>query len=105
MDSKIWRTPNKEPIAILGGYKFKDKIYETFFVASAHMEAQALKLSFDMCTILKKQATLYTGFTCAIYSESNHPSQMSWFRFLGFTYVPEGNLGNTKYFEYKAPAK
>jgi len=101
--SNIWRTPNKEPIAILGGYKITDKKYETFFIASTHMEEYALKLSFDMRKILKEQASLYKGCTCGLYSTSDHPSQISWFRLLGFSYMPEGNLGNTRYFEYKAP--
>ena len=101
--SKIWRTPNNKPIAILGGYKFEDKTYETFFIASKHMDEHALKLSFDMRQILKEQSPFYKGCKCAIYSESNHPKQMTWFRFLGFKYVPEGNIGNTKYFEYVSP--
>lgn len=100
--SKIWRTSSTEPIAILGGYKIAYKKYETFFIASTHMEKYALKLSFDMRKILKEQALLYKGCTCGLYSTSDHPSQLSWFRLLGFRYVPEGDLGNTRYFEYKA---
>ena len=101
--SKIWRTTTKKPIAILGGYKIATAKYETFFIASIHMENYALQLSFDMRKILKEQATFYTGCTCGLYSTSDHPSQLSWFRLLGFRYVPEGDLGNTRYFEYKAP--
>ena len=100
--SKIWKTPNNEPIAILGGYKIEAKKYETFFIASKHMDDHALKLSFDMRRILKEKAAIYKGYSCGLYSTSDHPSQISWFRFLGFSYVPEGNLGNTRYFEYKA---
>lgn len=101
--SNIWKTQNNEPIAILGGYKIEAKKYETFFIASKHMDDHALKLSFDMRKILKEKAAIYEGCSCGLYSTSDHPSQISWFRFLGFSYVPEGNLGNTRYFEYKAP--
>ncbi len=101
--SKLWKTPNNEPIAILGGYKIQDKKYETFFIASYHMEEYALKLSFEMRNILKEKASIYKGCTCRLYSTSDHPSQMTWFRFLGFKYFPEGDLGTTRYFEYKAP--
>jgi hypothetical protein len=101
--SKLWKTPNNEPIAILGGYKIQDKKYETFFIASYHMEEYALKLSFEMRNILNEKASIYKGFTCGLYSTSDHPSQITWFRFLGFKYIPEGDLGTTRYFEYKAP--
>lgn len=101
--SKIWRISNNEPIAILGGYKISDKKYETFFIASSHMKEYAMQLSFDMRKILKEQAVLYKGCTCGLYSTSDHPSQLSWFRLLGFRYVPEGDLGKTRYFEYKSP--
>jgi hypothetical protein len=101
--SKIWKTSNKEPIAILGGYKIEDKKYETFFIASTHMDAHALQLSFDMRTIIKEKALLYKGCTCGLYSTSDHPSQITWFRFLGFRHIPEEDLGKTRYFEYKAP--
>ncbi len=101
--SKIWKTPNNEPIAILGGYKIEPKKYETFFIASNHMDEYALKLSFDMRKILKEKASVYKGCTCGLYSTSNHSSQISWFRFLGFKYIPEANLGETRYFEYKSP--
>jgi hypothetical protein len=103
--TKIWKTPIYEPIAILGGYKIEAKKYETFFIASNHMEAYALKLSFDMRAILKEKATIYKGCTCGLYSTSDHPSQITWFRFLGFKYIPEENLGNTRYFEYKAQSE
>ena len=103
--SKIWRTPNQEPIAILGGYKIADKKYETFFIGSHYMEEYALKLSFDMRNILREKASTYKGCMCGLYSTSDHPSQKTWFRFLGFQYVPEGDLGMTRYFEYKSPSK
>lgn len=101
--SKLWKTSNNEPIAILGGYKIADKTYETFFIASRYMEEHALTLSFDMRSILREKASVYKGCTCRLYSTSDHPSQMTWFRFLGFKYIPEGDLGITRYFEYKAP--
>jgi hypothetical protein len=69
------------------------------------MEQHALKLSFDMRRILKEQALVHRGCTCGLYSEAAHPNQISWFRFLGFTYIPEGNRGTTRYFEYVAPSQ
>lgn len=99
--SNIWRTPTNEPIAILGVHKVEDKKYETFFIASKHMDESALKLSFDMRKILKEKTSIYKGCSCGLYSTSDHPSQITWFRFLGFSYIPEGDLGNTRYFEYK----
>ncbi|MGJ8592932.1 MAG: hypothetical protein ACSHXF_10310 [Aquaticitalea sp.] len=101
--SKIWRTPSNEPIAILGGYKVDKTQFETFFIASHHMDANALKLSFDMRTILRENSDIYEGYTCGLYSTSEHPSQHTWFRFLGFKHVPAGDIENTRYFEYKAP--
>ncbi len=102
--SKIWKTSKEEPIAILGVYKIEDKKYETFFIASTHMDAHALQLSFDMRTILKEKALIYKGCTCGLYSTSDHPSQLTWFRFLGFRHIPEEDLGKTRYFEYKSPS-
>ncbi len=101
--SKLWKTESDEPIAILGGFKVGERKYETFFVASKHMEDHALRLSFDMRQILREQAPRHKGCTCGLYSESEHPSQISWFRFLGFNYMPQGNIGNTRYFEYVSP--
>lgn len=101
--SNIWRTTNNEPIAILGVHKVEDKKYETFFIASKHMDEAALKLSFDMRKILKEKAAIYKGCSCGLYSTSDHPSQITWFRFLGFSYIPEEDLGNTRYFEYNPP--
>ena len=101
--SKIWKTLKNEPIAILGCYRVDDKTFETFFIASHYMEAHALKLSFDMRTIIREKALGYHGCTCRLYSTSEHPSQITWFRFLGFKYIPERNLGMTRYFEYKSP--
>ncbi len=101
--AKLWRTQQQEPIALLGGYKVGDKKYETFFIASKHMQEHAMRLSFEMRTLLKEKAAEYKGCTCGLYSTANHPSQISWFRFLGFTYLPAKNLGARRYFEYVAP--
>lgn len=101
--SRIWKNPENEPIAILGGFKAGERKYETFFIASKHMDEHALQLSFDMRQILREQSPNYKGCTCGLYSESEHPSQISWFRFLGFSYMPNGNIGNTRYFEYVSP--
>lgn len=102
--SKIWKTLDNEPIAILGAFKVGDKRYETFLIASRHMEAHSLKLSFDMRIILRELSIRYKGCTCGQYAEAHRTDQISWFRFLGFKYMPEGNIGNNRYFEYKAPA-
>lgn len=101
----IWKTTNNEPIAILGAYKVTDKKLETFFVASKHMEEHALKLSFEMRQILKEQSYNYKGQILGLYSESEHSKQLTWFRFLGFKYKPDGNRGNTRYFEYVSRVK
>lgn len=98
--SKIWKTTKNEPIAILGGYLVADKMYETFFIASKHMEEHALKLSFDMRKILEEKAQVYRGCTLRLYSSSTHPKQMTWFRFLGFKHKKENDISNFKYFEY-----
>lgn len=98
--SKMWVTPDNQPIAILGFYSVGVKKYETFFIGSKHMEACALKISFDLRELLKAETSNYKGCSCVIYSASEHPNQISWFRFLGFTYTPKGNIGNKRYFEY-----
>ncbi len=98
--SKLWKTPNNEPIAILGAFKVEEKRYETFLICSRHMEAHSIKLSFDMRKILKELSILYKGCTLGQYVISGNTDQISWFRFFGFEYKPEGNIGNTLYFEY-----
>ena len=103
--SKIWKTTGNEPIAILGAFKAGDKRYETFLICSRHMEAHAMKLSFDMRKILKELSIKYAGCSCGQYAEAHRTDQISWFRFLGFKYKPEGNVGNTRYFEYVSPTK
>ena len=99
---KIWRTSDGEPIAVLGSYQVGDKFFESFFVASKHMKEHAMRLSFEMRKILREQSKNYKGHKLRLYSDSEHPSQLSWFKFLGFHYVPEKNEGKKKYFEYIA---
>jgi hypothetical protein len=103
--SQSWKTPDQRPIAILGGFRAGEALFETFFVASRHMEDHALELSFEIRTILKEQAVKYLGCTCRLYSTSDHPKQLSWFRFLGFKHISANDIGNTRYFEYVAPSK
>ncbi len=98
--SKMWVTHDNQPIAILGFYSVGRKKYETFFIASKHIDEFALKISFDLRELLKKETLNYKGCTCVIRSASEHPAQISWFKFLGFIYEPKGNIGNTRYFKY-----
>lgn len=100
--SYVWKTQDDQPIAILGAYKVEEKKFETFFIASKHMVDFALKLSFEMRQMLKEKAHIYKGYSLGLYSESNHPKQLTWFRFLGFKYIPEADAGNTRYFEYES---
>ncbi len=101
--SRIWRTQDGEPIAILGAYMVGEKRMETFFLASGHMEEHALRITFEMRRILREQSSNYPGYTCGLYSETDHPNHVNWFRLIGFQYTPEQNKGNMRYFEYKAP--
>lgn len=98
--SKIWRTAEQKPIAILGCLKREEKKFETFFVASKHMEGNGLKISFEMRDLLREQSTIFKDCTCFLYSASDHPNHITWFKFMGFTYIPEKNAGLTRYFEY-----
>lgn len=101
--SKIWKTQNNLPLAFLGAYKVGDIKLGGYFVASKHMEEEehSLKVSFEMRKIIKEQSYNYKGWTLGLYSESKHiKNQLSWLRFLGFKYTPDGNRGNTRYFEY-----
>ena len=102
--SKLWKTADNKPIALLGVFKVEEKRYETFLICSQHMEAHSLKLSFDMRKILKELSLLYKGCSLGQYAKAGRTDQISWFRFLGFTYKPEGNRGNTRYFEYVSKA-
>lgn len=101
--SKVWRTEDKNPIGILGCNKVADKIYESFFFASKHMDEYSLKITLEMRNILREQAFKHKGCKCVLYSASDHPKQIAWFRFLGFEYIPENNEGNARYFEYTSP--
>ena len=106
--SNIWKTTNNVPLTIMGAYKVGDKKLEGFFVASKHMEEEAhsLKVTFEMRKTLKEQSFHYKGCTLGLYSESKQiENQMSWLRLLGFEYVPDGNRGNTRYFEYVSRVK
>lgn len=106
--SKTWKTHNNLPLAILGAFKVSDTKLDCFFIASKHMEEhrQSLKVSFEMRKILEEQSYTYKGCTLALYSESKQiESQTSWLRFLGFKYMPEGNLGGSRYFEYESKVK
>lgn len=101
--SKIWKTPNNLPLAMLGAFRVGDTKLEGFFVASKHMdeEKHSLKISFEMRKIIKEQSYNYKGWTLGLYSESKHiKNQLSWLRFIGFKYMPDGNRGKTRYFEY-----
>lgn len=101
---KFWKTDQSLPVAILVCYKFGVSKYETLFVASKHFEGCAMKVSREIREILIEQSLNFPGCTCGLYSISEHPKQIAWFRFLGFTYEPKGNIGNSRYFEFKAPS-
>lgn len=99
---RIWKTTEQQPIAILGCLKTGNHEFETFFIASNHMKDHTLKISFEMRDMLREQAVNFKGYTCYLYSISNHPNQINWFKFLGFTYKPEKDTGLRRYFEYVA---
>ncbi len=101
--SKIWKTPDDEPLAIVGGYKVGDKKYATFFVSSKHMEKYGMQISFDMRKIAKELATQFKGCSISQYAEVDDTDRISWYRFLGYKHKPERDIGNRLYFEYAAP--
>lgn len=69
-------------------------------------EEQALKVTFDMRKVLEEQSYNYKGCTLSVYSQSKETDkQMSWLRFIGLKYKPEGNVGNHRYFEYESRVK
>ncbi|WP_299122982.1 hypothetical protein [uncultured Winogradskyella sp.] len=106
--SKIFRTANNLPLLILMAVKVSDTKLDCFLVASKHMEEQrqALKVTFEMRKILEEQSYNYKGCTLVVYSQSKETDkQMSWLRFIGLKYKPEGNVGNSKYFEYESRVK
>ena len=101
--SKIWKTTNKLPLALMGAYVVGDKKLEGFFVASKLMDERkhSLKITFELRQLLKEQTYKYKGWTLGLYSESKQvENQLSWLRLIGFQYTPSGNRGNTRYFEY-----
>ncbi|WP_411895138.1 hypothetical protein [Winogradskyella sp. A2] len=103
--SKIWKTKDDLALAILGAHIVSDIKLEGFFIASKHMEEDknSLKVSFEMREVLLEQSYNYKGYTLGLYSESKETDkQMSWLRFLGFNYVPDGNRGKTRYFEFQS---
>lgn len=105
--AKIWYTQHNLPLVIFMAFKVSDTKLECYLVASKHMEEddQALKVTFDMRKVLEEQSYNYKGCTLAVYSQSREiDKQMSWLRFIGFKYMPEGNVGNSRYFEYVSRA-
>ena len=101
--SKIWKTPDDEPLAIFGGYKVRDKKYATFFVSSKHMEKYGMQISFDMRKIAKELVVQFKGCSTGQYAEADDTDRISWYRFLGYKYKPEDDIGNKRYFEYVSP--
>lgn len=96
-----WKTADGLPIAILVFFSVGIKKYETIFMASDQMESHGLKITKACRDLLKqKAATSYKGCSCRLYSSSNHPKQIKWFEFIGFTYSPAINIGNSRCFEY-----
>ncbi len=102
--ANIWRTNENNPIGILGCYRVEDKVYESFYFASKYMEEYAIMVTLDMRKILRKQASIYKDSKCILYSASNHPKQIAWFRLLGFKNVPEKNIDSARCFEFSSPA-
>ena len=106
--SKIFRTPENLPLLVLMAVKTSDTTLHCYLVASKHMEEnrQALNVTFKMRQILEEQSYNYKGCTMVVYSQSKETEkQMSWLRFLGLKYKPEGNIGDAKYFEYESSVK
>ncbi|MFC2148709.1 hypothetical protein ACFLR9_09100 [Bacteroidota bacterium] len=101
--SKIWKTPDDEPLAIFGGYKVGDKKYATFFVSSKHMKKYGMQISFDMRKIARELVVQFKGCSTSQYAEADDTDRISWYRFLGYKYKPEGDIGNKRYFEYVSP--
>lgn len=103
--SKLWKTPDDRSIAILGAFKTSDTKYETFLICSDLMQENSINVSFDMRKILKELSIRYKGCTCGQYATAENKNQISWFRFLGFKYKPEGNRGSMLYYEYESSLK
>ena len=100
---KKWKTPDREPLDIVGGYKVEDKKYATFFVSSKHMEEYGMQISFDMRKIAKELALQFKGCSISQYAEADDTDRISWYRFLGYKHKPEKDIGNRRYFEYASP--
>lgn len=103
--SKLFRTTDNLPLLILMAVKTSETTLHCYLIASRHMEEnrQALNVTFKMRQILEEQCYVYKGCTLVVYSQSKEPDkQMSWLRFLGLRYKPEGNVGDAKYFEYES---
>jgi hypothetical protein len=104
--AKIWKNEEQLPIALLGFYNVGYKIYETFFIASALMDMNGRKVTVDLRKLLQeKEATDYRNCRCRLYSQSDHPKQIEWFKFIGFEYFPMYNRGDVHYFEYVSKYK
>lgn len=97
----LWETMDGHAIAILGFFNIGPKLYETFFIASKHMNECGMKVSFELRRLLEdKESSEYRGCTCRLFSLSDHPKQINWFKFIGFEYLPHKSIGDHKYFEY-----
>ena len=103
--AKLWKTPEGEPLAIVGGFKVGDKKYSTFFVSSKHMETYGMQISFDMRQIAKELAVQFKGCSISQYAEADDTDRISWDRFLGYKHKPEGDNGTFRYFEYASPTE
>ena len=101
--SKIWKTPDNEPLAIFGGYKVGDTKYATFFISSNHMEKYGIKISFDMRKIARDLVAQFRGCSTGQYADLDDTDRISWYRFLGYKHKPEGDIGNKRHFEYASP--
>ena len=101
--SKIWKTPEGEPLAIVGGFKVGDKKYSTFFISSKHMETYGMQISFDMRKIAKELALQFKGCSISQYADTDDTDRISWYKFLGYKHKPERDIGNKLYFEYASP--
>lgn len=102
---QCWKTEDGLPIAILAFYNAGVKKYETLFIASVQMELHGLKITRACRDLLKQKATTsFKGCSCRLYSSSNHPKQIKWFEFIGFSYLPSQNIGNCRCFGYVSVA-
>ena len=100
---KLWKTKDDLPIALMGAFKVGPKKFETFLICSRHMEDHSIEVSFDMRRLLKEAALKYKDHRLGQYAEAHQTEMISWFRFLGFKYKEEGNIGQKKYYEIYAP--